>query len=114
VFSVHWIGGVWGHLTVGLFSENPVPLMTTSGRSGLLMGGGWYFFTVQCISSMSLSLLGLLGSYPIIWIVNKVIPLRLDPASELVGCDLAEHDIEPPVDKVDRQTNLTKIENNFL
>jgi ammonia channel protein AmtB len=38
VFAVHWFGGVWGHLTVGLFSENPVPLTTTAGKEGLLMG----------------------------------------------------------------------------
>lgn len=38
VFPVHFLGGVWGYLTVGLFSEDPIPLTTTSGREGLLMG----------------------------------------------------------------------------
>jgi len=29
---------VWGVIAVGLFADNPVPLGTTSGRSGLFKG----------------------------------------------------------------------------
>ncbi|CAG9811088.1 unnamed protein product [Chironomus riparius] len=105
VFAVHWFGGVWGHLTVGLFSENPVPLTTTAGKEGLLMGGDYYFFLIQCVSSLSLTLLGLLGAYPIIWLTNKIVPLRLDPQSELLGCDIVEHGIVS-----DPNTGTEKIE----
>lgn len=38
VFPVHWVGGVWGYLTVGLFTVNPVPLTVTAGKDGLFMG----------------------------------------------------------------------------
>jgi ammonia channel protein AmtB len=81
-------------LTVGLFSLDPIPLTTTSGKVGMLMGGGFEFFLVQCISSLSLTLLGLLGAYPIIWGVNKIIPLRLDPISEEIGCDIIDHQMD--------------------
>lgn len=46
------------------------------------------------MSSLSLTLLGLLGAYPICWITNKILPLRLDPASEEKGCDIVDHGIE--------------------
>jgi ammonia channel protein AmtB len=36
--SVHLIGGIWGQISVGLFAQNPIPLTSTNGRSGLLMG----------------------------------------------------------------------------
>jgi hypothetical protein len=29
---------IWGVIAVGLFAENPIPLDTTSGRSGLFKG----------------------------------------------------------------------------
>lgn len=30
-------------------------------------------------------------TYPIIWCVNKIIPIRLDPQDEILGCDIVEH-----------------------
>lgn len=80
-------------MTVGLFAEVPIPLTTTMGKTGLLVGGGWSFFTVQCIAIIALTLLGFLGALPIVWLVNKIIPLRLDPISEEKGCDVVEHGI---------------------
>ncbi|KAG8316751.1 Ammonium transporter [Homalodisca vitripennis] len=38
--SVHGICGIWGVLAVGLFSQDPKPLTTTNGRTGLLRGIG--------------------------------------------------------------------------
>ncbi|KAG5673238.1 hypothetical protein PVAND_003301 [Polypedilum vanderplanki] len=93
VFCIHWFGSIWGYLTVGLFAENPVPLSTTSGRSGLLVGGGWWLFSIQCIAIVSLTLLGFFGGFLIMWICNKIMPIRLDPESEEKGCDLVEHGV---------------------
>ena len=42
--SVHLVGGIWGHLSVGLFAQDPAPLTSTLGRSGLLMGKKIIFF----------------------------------------------------------------------
>jgi hypothetical protein len=48
---------------------------------------------VQCIAIIALSLLGFFGAFPIIWLTNKIIPLRLDPEEEEIGCDIVEHNI---------------------
>jgi hypothetical protein len=45
----------------------------------------------QTFSVIVLLLWGLLATYPIIWCVNKLIPIRLDPADEILGCDIIEH-----------------------
>ena len=81
------------YISVGLFTENPVPLTTTSGREGLLMGGGMWLLTVQLIAIVALSMLGFFGAYPIISIVNKILPIRLDVESEEIGCDITEHGV---------------------
>lgn len=45
----------------------------------------------QMFSVVCLFLWGLLMTYPILWCVNKLIPIRLDPADEIAGCDIIEH-----------------------
>lgn len=91
--SVHWLGGIWGQISVGLFAQNPVPLANTDGRSGLLMGGGWYLLLVQCFSSLVLSFWGIISTYPYFCILNKIIPLRMTPENEIKGADTTEHHI---------------------
>lgn len=47
--------------------------------------------SVQAFSVTCLFIWGLVATYPILWIVNKIIPIRLSPQDELVGCDIIEH-----------------------
>lgn len=52
--AVHGVGGMWGVIAVGLFADNPKPLETTNGRTGLFKGGGWYLLGIQCLSALCL------------------------------------------------------------
>jgi hypothetical protein len=54
-------------------------------------GGGWYMLGAQSFSVVCLLLWGLIITYPILWIVNSIIPIRLEPQDEILGCDLVEH-----------------------
>jgi hypothetical protein len=54
-------------------------------------GGGWYMLGAQTFSVVLLLLWGLIITYPILWIVNNIIPIRLDPQDEILGCDIVEH-----------------------
>lgn len=91
--SVHWFGGIWGQLSVGLFAQNPVPLENTHGYSGLLMGGGFHLLAIQLFSSVVLSLWGLLATYPYLFLLNKIIPLRMSEQDEILGADCSQHDL---------------------
>ncbi|PNF29238.1 hypothetical protein B7P43_G10466 [Cryptotermes secundus] len=91
--SVHGAAAVWGVIAVGLFADNPEPLDTTSGRSGLFKGGGWYMVGVQTLGAFCLTTWGILSTCIILWIVNKIISIRMDPYDELIGADLTEHHI---------------------
>jgi ammonium transporter, Amt family len=89
--SVHGLGGVWGVIAVGLFADDPKPLTTTNGRTGLFRGGGWYLFGIQCLTALCLASWGVLSTFILLWIINKIVPIRMDPNEELLGADLTEH-----------------------
>ncbi|XP_046395400.1 putative ammonium transporter 2 [Ischnura elegans] len=89
--AVHGLASIWGVLSVGLFAENPFPLSTTSGRSGLLRGGGWYLLGVQALACVCLATWGFFVSVLILWVVNKIVPIRMNEHEELLGADLVEH-----------------------
>lgn len=82
-----------GVLAVGLFADNPIPLDTTNGRSGLFKGGGWYLLGVQSLSALCLACWGISITFGLLWIINKIVPIRMDPNEELLGADLMEHRI---------------------
>lgn len=54
-------------------------------------GGGMYLLLAQTFSVTCLFLWGVIATYPILWFVNKITPLRLSPEDEIKGCDLVEH-----------------------
>lgn len=91
--AVHGVSGIWGVVAVGLFADNPIPLDTTNGRSGLFKGGGWYLLGVQSLSAACLTLWGVGTTYLLLWVIDKIIPIRMDPNEELLGADLMEHRI---------------------
>ncbi|XP_075217873.1 putative ammonium transporter 2 [Lycorma delicatula] len=91
--SVHGICGIWGVIAVGLFAENPYPLETTSGRRGLFKGGGWYMLSIQVLGCFCLGVWSFLTTLLLLWIVNLIIPVRMNPHDELLGADFSEHGI---------------------
>lgn len=91
--SAHGVAGIWGVIAVGFFADNPVPLATTNGRMGLFKGGDWYLLGVQCLAAFVQTVWGLLATYLLLWLINKVVPVRMDPNEELLGADLMEHHI---------------------
>ncbi|XP_055919664.1 putative ammonium transporter 3 [Eupeodes corollae] len=91
--SVHGVCGIWGVIAVGLFADNPVPLDTTNGRSGLFKGGGWYLLGIQTLSAFCLTCWGVCSTALLLFVVNKIVPIRMDPNEELLGADVMEHRI---------------------
>lgn len=85
--AIHLVNGVWGQLSVGLFAD------PESGPKGIFLGGGFYQLIVQAISAISLSIWAASATIAILWIVNKIIEIRLEPDEEMQGSDLIEHDI---------------------
>ncbi|CAL7933244.1 unnamed protein product [Xylocopa violacea] len=91
--ATHGASGIWGIIAIGLFADNPHPLNTTSGRRGLFKGGGWYLLGVQCLAVVCLALWSFTISITLLWMINKIIPIRMSVHDELLGADLVEHRI---------------------
>lgn len=115
--TVHGVGGAWckykmkltyrdddeflhfsfyflALISIGLFAMNPEPLSTTGGRSGLLMGGGYSLLVSQLAEMATILVWGLLGTWTLLWVLNKFVRVRLTPEEELMGADLSEHDVD--------------------
>lgn len=83
--GVHFIGGSWGHLSVGLFAD------ASTGPKGLFLGGGYFQLIVQAISVISVTIWSAVATLAILAFVDHMIPIRLDPEDEMQGCDITEH-----------------------
>ncbi|KAM0737359.1 putative ammonium transporter 3 [Formica fusca] len=91
--ATHGASGIWGVIAIGLFADNPYPLDTTSGRKGLFKGGGWYLLGIQSLSVLCLTVWSFVTSVLLLWVIDKIIPIRMSVYEEVLGADLVEHRI---------------------
>lgn len=56
-------------------------------------GGGWYLLGVQSLMGLCLMTWGLVVTMALLWIIDKILPIRMDPYTELMGADITEHRI---------------------
>ncbi len=78
VFGVHGIGGIVGSLMTGLFASK-----TVSGVEGSLLA--------QLTGVGAVVVYSAAVSAVLLWVVNLVVGLRVDAASEEIGLDMSEH-----------------------
>ncbi|KAK8761842.1 hypothetical protein V5799_026895 [Amblyomma americanum] len=91
--SVHGCGGAWGLLAVGLFAHSDEQGCT---RCGLFRGGGGYLLGIQALTCVSIALWSAVGTYILLVIVNRLLPIRMSLEHEVLGSDLVEHGIVHP------------------
>lgn len=81
-FPVHTAAGIWGTLAVAVFG-NPEILGT-----GL---GFWAQLQVQAVGVLATFGWAFGVGFVLLWLINKVIPLRVTPEDEKIGLNVAEH-----------------------
>lgn len=83
-------------LSVGLFAEKvTIPLKeTASAQDGLFMGGGWYLLGVQALGGLCYTVWGIACTWVLLFLVDKVLHLRMDEHHEVMGADFSEHNLE--------------------
>ncbi|KXS43184.1 MAG: ammonium transporter, Amt family [Methanohalophilus sp. T328-1] len=96
--AVHGYCGSWGLLSVGLFSigiGNGILADAAYAAEvpGLLYGGGVGLLAIQATGVILSIVWGLGVSYVIFKIIDLVIGLRVPEEIEIMGLDIAEHDI---------------------
>ncbi len=80
VFPCHGVGGMVGMLLTGIFAS----------KIGLLYGHTELFFS-HLLGLAIVTVYAFFGSYFLLKITDKIIPLRVPEAAEEIGLDLAQH-----------------------
>lgn len=62
-----------------------------TGPKGLFLGGSAFQLVVQAISTICLTAWAGIATLVIIFVVDKITPIRLSPEDEITGCDYTEH-----------------------
>lgn len=78
VFGIHGVGGIVGAILTGIFAQKQI-----SGLDASLL--------VQVIGAVTTFIYSAVVSVIILFVINKVIGLRVDAEQEQIGLDLAQH-----------------------
>ena len=86
VVAVHFVGGLWGTLSLGFFA---VPSVKTEG--GLFYGGGLTQFWPQILTALIVTAWSAVMTTLIGFAIHKTIGMRVSEADERSGIDVTEH-----------------------
>ena len=87
VWGVHGVGGSIGVILLGVFASKA---WNAAGADGLLFGGG-AFFGKQVAAVAITSIWAFAFTYGMLWIIDKITPVRVGAADEAGGLDAALH-----------------------
>jgi Amt family ammonium transporter len=88
VVGVHGVGGIWGALATGLFASIAI---NAAGANGVFYGNPKQFL-IQAIAVATSVSYAFVGSLILLWITNRIVPLRVDEQDEVMGLDLSQHE----------------------
>jgi Amt family ammonium transporter len=87
VWGVHGVGGFLGIVLCGIFATT---VFNPAGVDGLLRGNS-HFFLVQLGAVILSSLWAFVFTYGMLWLIDRIISVKVDEAGELEGLDMAIH-----------------------
>ena len=87
VWGVHGVGGALGIILLGVFATT---LFNPHGASGLLAGNAM-FFVKQLVAVGMSSAWAFVFTYAMLWLIDRITPVKVGQADEVRGLDLALH-----------------------
>ena len=87
VWGVHGVGGFIGIVLLGVFATKTY---NPAGADGLL-AGNTTFFVRQCVAVVGSSVWAFAFTLGMLWLIDRVTPVRVDQAYEELGLDAALH-----------------------
>src|SRR5579872_944324 len=87
VWGVHGVGGFLGIVLLGVFASTA---WNPNGANGLLYGGSAFFGT-QLAAAVLCSAWAFVFTYGMLWLINKVTRVKVDPTIEELGLDIELH-----------------------
>jgi Amt family ammonium transporter len=93
-FGVHGAGGTMGALLTGVFANSAInPILGTGKATGLLEGNKGQILNQAMGVAIAWSL-SIVGTLLILFVVDKLVGLRVSEEDERTGLDLSQHDEE--------------------
>src|SRR5205814_5958143 len=83
VWGVHGVGGALGIVLLGMFATRSFNPASTNG----LFSGNPAFFWKQCAAIALSSAWAFVLTYVMLWLINKVTPVRVSATEEEAGLD---------------------------
>jgi len=77
--GIHGIGGIWGSIATGIFASTG------------LIAGNWLVLKTQLICTFSAVAYSLFMTFVIIFILDKIMGLRVTKDEEVLGLDISQH-----------------------
>ena len=90
-FGVHGAGGTIGALLTGLFATKGINAIYGNGVATGAMDGNWGQFLNQLTGVAIAWVISMVGTIVLLFVVDKVIGLRVSPEHESAGLDLSQH-----------------------
>ena len=95
-FGVHGVGGTMGALLTGLFASSGINAVFGVDASGHplatgAIGGNWRQVGNQAMGAAIGWSLSIVGTLALLFVVDKLMGLRVSPADEAEGLDLSQH-----------------------
>ncbi|MGH6982057.1 MAG: ammonium transporter, partial [Stellaceae bacterium] len=87
VWGVHGVGGALGVVLLGVFASKA---FNADGADGLIAGGGT-FFGKQIVAIALSSVWAFVFTYGMLWLIDRVTPVKVDASAEEAGLDAALH-----------------------
>jgi Amt family ammonium transporter len=87
VWGVHGVGGGLGIVLLGVFASTA---FNPAGTDGLALGNGG-FFIKQLVAAAVSSVWAFAFTYGMLWLIDKMTPVKVDQAAEESGLDAALH-----------------------
>jgi ammonium transporter, Amt family len=87
VWGVHGVGGTIGTILLGVFASTAI---NPNGADGLLHGNA-AFLGKQTAAVLGASVYAFVFSYVMLWVINKVTPVRTSEEEEIEGLDETLH-----------------------
>ena len=81
--AVHACNGLWGTVAVGLFDYT----------NGLFYGGGLHLLGIQVLGVVAIGVYTVVAMGIVFIILKHTVGLRVSPEEEIIGLDMAEHDL---------------------
>ena len=90
VWGVHGVGGLLGIILLGVFASTEWNPAANGGVNGLLAGDS-SFFLKQLAAGLFSSVWALIFTLGMLWIIDRITPVRVEDAHEELGLDEAIH-----------------------